>query len=62
MTYGQADAGKEALMYGESGSRMNFTPRGLPAPGHAPAQRAPGLVLHGFRTVLSHLPVMIAAV
>lgn len=63
MCYGQAEAGKEAIMYGEAGSRTNFTPRGLPPPGGvSQAQRQPGLVLNAFRTALSHLPVMEQAV
>ena len=45
LVYGQSEAGKEALMYGEAGSRINMTPRSLPAPCHAPQTRAPGLVL-----------------
>ena len=56
LTYGQGEAGKETLMYGEAGSRINMTPRTLPAPGHAPQQRAPGLVLAAFRAALAHLP------
>lgn len=56
LVYGQSEAGKEALMYGEAGSRMNMTPRTLPAPGHAPQQRAPGLVLSAFRSALAQLP------
>ena len=58
MCYGQAQAGKEGVMYGEAGSRVNFTPRGLPAPGHQPGARNPGLVLHAFRTVLGSIPTM----
>ena len=61
LCYGQAQAGKEALLYGEAGSRTNFTPRGLPAPGHQPGSRQPGLVLHAFRTILSHVPMLEAA-
>jgi hypothetical protein len=58
LVYGQAEAGKEALMYGEAGSRMNMTPRSLPAPGghQAQQQKAPGLVLAAFRAALSTLP------
>lgn len=62
LTYGQSEAGKETLMYGEAGSRVNLTPRCLPAPGHAPPQRAPGLVLAAFHAALAHLPVMQEAV
>ncbi|KAL1529784.1 hypothetical protein AB1Y20_000718 [Prymnesium parvum] len=58
MCYGQAQAGKETLMYGEAGSRVNFTPRGLPAPGVRPADRPEGLVQHAFRSVLSQLPML----
>ena len=32
-------------MYGAAGSATNFTPRGLPAPGHRPQPREAGLVL-----------------
>ena len=55
LVYGQSEAGKEALMYGEAGSRINMTPRSLPAPGHAPQTRAPGLVLAAFRTALQQI-------
>ena len=56
LVYGQAEAGKETLMYGEAGARVNMTPRTLPAPGHAPQQKAPGLVLAAFRAALAALP------
>ena len=56
LVYGQAEAGKETIMYGEAGSRINMTPRTLPAPGHAPQQKAPGLVLSAFRTAIGMLP------
>ena len=56
LVYGQAEAGKESLMYGEAGARVNMTPRTLPAPGHAPQQKAPGLVLSAFRAALAALP------
>ena len=52
LVYGQAEAGKEALIYGELGSRAVMTPRGLPAPGHQPSQRASGLALAMFRSLL----------
>lgn len=62
MTYGQSEAGKESVMYGEAGSRVNLTPRALPAPGQASQPRAPGLVLAAFNAALSHLPVLQEAV
>ena len=58
MTYGPAEAGKSAIMYGESGNVTNFTPRGLPAPHHQKAQRDQGLVLRTFGMVLTQLSEM----
>jgi hypothetical protein len=55
LCYGPADAGKASLMYGAAGSATNFTPRGLPAPGHRPQQREAGLVLRAIQTSLSQL-------
>jgi hypothetical protein len=62
MTYGQSEAGREALMYGEAGSRVNLTPRALPAPHHIQQQRAPGIVPAAFKATLAHVPTLINAV
>ncbi|KOO27624.1 kinesin heavy chain [Chrysochromulina tobinii] len=61
MTYGQSEAGREALMYGEAGSRVNLTPRALPAPHHIQQQRAPGIVPAAFKATLAHVPTLINA-
>lgn len=56
LCYGQAEAGKQSLLYGQASSGNNFTPRGLPAPGQRVAeQRAPGLVAYLMRALFSAL-------
>ena len=55
LCYGPADVGKAGLLYGDAGSPTNFTPRGLPPPGHRPQQRAAGLVVRAIHTCLSQL-------
>ena len=63
LVYGQSEAGKESLMYGEAGKGINMTPRSLPPPGAGghQANKAPGLVLAAFQQALAQLPAITAA-